>query len=66
MYLCWCMLHVYLFSALELTRCANEHIARASLCLRVGLGVQAESVQDAGDETDVVTDLHTVPKLHQS
>ena len=57
---------VYLLSALELTNCANEHAACASLYVCVGFCVQAESVQDAGKETDVVTDLHTVPKLHQS
>lgn len=57
---------VYLFSALELTCFANEHVACVSLCVCVGLGVQAESVQDAGEETNVVTDLHAVPKLHQS
>ncbi len=57
---------VYLLSALELTHSANEHIACASLCVCVGLGVQAESVEDAGEETDVVTHLHAVPKLHQS
>lgn len=57
---------MYLFTALELTHCANEHIAYVSLYVCVGLGVQAESVQDAGEETDVVTDLHTVAEPHQS
>lgn len=57
---------VHLFAALEFTHCANEYIAYASLCVCVGLGVHAESVQNAGKETNVVTDLHTVPKLHQS
>lgn len=57
---------VYLFAALELTCCANEHVACVFLCACVGLCVQAESVQDAGEETDVVLDLHAVPKPHQS
>ena len=57
---------VHLFAALEFTQCAHEYIACASLCVCVGLSVHAESVQDAGEETNVVTDLHTVPKLHQS
>lgn len=57
---------MHLFAALEFTHCANENIACASLCVCVGLVVHAESVQDVGEETDVVTDLHAVPKPHQS
>lgn len=57
---------VYLLTALKLTHYANEHAAHVSLCVCVGLGVQAESVQNAGEETDVVQNLPTVPKPHQS
>lgn len=56
----------YLFSALKLTHRANKHIT--SVCQRacVGSGVQAESVQDAGEETDIVPHLCIVPELQQS
>lgn len=57
---------MYLFTALELTHCANKRITYVYLCLCVGLGVQAESVQSAGEEADVVTNLSVVPKPHQS
>lgn len=57
---------MYLFTAFKLTHGANEHIACSSLCVCVGFSVQAESVQDAGEQTDVVTNLHIVSKPHQS
>lgn len=61
-----CCQCVYLIAALKLTQGANEHSAHVPLCMCVGLCFQAESVQDAGEEADVVTNLHAVPKLHQS
>lgn len=57
---------MYLFSALELTHGAYERIACVSLRLCVGFGIQAESVQDARQEADIVMDLYTVSKLQQS
>lgn len=57
---------MYLFSALELTHDANERVACVSLPLCVAVGIQAESVQDARQEADIVTDLRTVSKLQQS
>ena len=57
---------VYLSIALQLTHCVDECVACVSLRVCVGLGVQAESVQDARQEADVVTNLQTVPKMHQS
>lgn len=56
----------YLFSTLKLTRCANQHIACTSLCSGVAAVLQAEPVQDGGEETDVVTDLCTVSKWQKS
>lgn len=47
-------------AALKLTHRANEHVPCASLSVCVGLSVSAESVENAGEKTDVVTNLHTV------
>lgn len=56
----------YLFSTLELTQCANQHIACMLLCSGVAAVLQAEPVQDGGEETDVVTDLCAVSKRQKS
>lgn len=56
----------YLFSALELTHCANQRVACVSLCSGVPAVVRAEPVQGAAEETDVVTNLGAVSKLQQS
>lgn len=54
----------HLFSALETAHCANERVARAPQ--RTCVGVQAEPVQDAGEEADVIPHLRSVPELQQS
>lgn len=56
----------HLFSALETAHCADERIARAPQRTRVASGVQAEPVQDAGEEADVIPHLRSVPELQQS
>lgn len=55
----------HLLTTLKLTHNANEHIAHVTLCMSVGFGVQAQSVQDAGQQADVVTDLCSITKLHK-
>lgn len=53
-------------AAPEFTQCTDENTAYVSLFQCISLGVQTESVQDAAEETDVVTDLSTVSQLQQS
>lgn len=55
----------HLLSALEPAHCADERVARAPQCARVASGVQAEPVQDAGEEADVIAHLSSVTELQQ-
>lgn len=61
-----CLAFAHLFSALEPAHCANERVARAPQCTCVASGVQAEPVQDAGEEADVIPHLSSVTELQQS
>lgn len=56
---------VHLVRTFQLAQSEDEHVPQMTLSVVVRLAVQAEPIEDARQQTDIVANLRTVPKHNQ-